>query len=117
MTGLAHTGDPDTSHTAVIRLDPQARLNLKEALLTLLDGHPMTDDELTAAYVSEAEAQKVPPLMDLHSVKRRRSELHTRHHVVMDTGLRRPSLHRKPSVVWALRMPVDEARLIVKGNL
>lgn len=110
---LSHAGDPWTSADAAIQLGPEARATLKDALITLLAEKPRTDDELVAAYTSHAETNRWPLLADLHSVKRRRSELHTIHHVVQPTGETRPSRMGRKSVVWELAVPEEHARIIV----
>lgn len=107
---LTHTGDPDTSRTAALQLDAQGRQSLKEAIITLLEAKPRTDDELVAAYASHAEMNRWPLIADLHSVKRRRSELVHVHGVVRDSGQRRLSNQGRKSVVWELIGPAEEAR-------
>ena len=112
-TPLAHNGDPQTSHDAVIQLDPEGRSTLKDELLVLLDERPRTGDELTAAYAHQAEFRRWPTYLDMHNVKRRLSELHTRHHVIRESGETRPSRLGRNAVVWELAVPLDEARTIV----
>lgn len=113
-TPLSHSGDPETSTTAALQLDAQGRLSLKEAIITLLDERPRTGDELIGAYTARAEVNGWPLIADLHSVKRRLSELHTIHHVVKESGDTRPSNHGKAATVWALSTPAEEARIIVR---
>lgn len=110
---LSHATDPETSSTAAVRLDPQGRLSLKEAIITLLDERPRTGDELIAAYASHAEQNRWPLIADLHSVKRRLSELHTTHHVVRESGETRESRMGRKATVWELAVPAWEARLVV----
>lgn len=110
---LSHSADPETSTTAALHLDPQGRLSLKEAIITLLDERPRTGDELIAAYASHAEQNRWPLIADLHSVKRRLSELHTTHHVVRESGETRESRMGRQATVWELAVPADEARIIV----
>jgi len=112
-TPLAHNGDPQTSHDAVVQLDPVGRATLKDALLVLLDERPRTGDELTSAYAGQAEFRRWPTYMDLHNVKRRLSELHTRHHVIRESGETRPSRLGRKAVVWELAVPLEEARIVV----
>lgn len=110
---LAHAADPWTSENAAIQLDASAKLALKLAIITLLDEHPRTADETTRAYVSNAEVNRWPLLVDLHNVKRRMSELHTLHRVTRKSGVTRPSAMGRPTVVWELAVPAVEARTIV----
>jgi hypothetical protein len=110
---LSHTGDPETSTTAALKLDAEGRQSLKEALITLLDEKPRTGDELTAAYFHQAEFRHWPQFSDRHNVKRRLSELHATHHVIRESGTTRESLLGKQATVWELSVPVDEARVIV----
>ncbi len=113
VKGLSHSGDPLTSGLAVIQLDPEGRASLKDALLLMLGEKPMTADELTSAYVSRAETNQWPIYVDHHNVKRRLSELHTKHHVIRESGETRPSRMGRASTVWTLSVPLEEARVIV----
>ena len=113
INAMSHTHDPETSSLAAVRLDKHASARLKDALLVLLDEKPRTADELTAVYFHQAEMHRWPLLDDAHNVKRRLSELHSRHHVIRESGDRRPSRLGKASTVWELSVPVEEARLIV----
>lgn len=112
-TPLTHQNDPDTSTTAVIRLDAEGRRSLKQAIITLLDERERTDDELAAAYRARAESERWPLVMDLHSIARRRSELVHIHGIARDSGARRLSNMGRKAAVWTLSVPVDEARAIV----
>lgn len=113
---MSHTNDPLTSDLAAVQLDKHASAKLKDALLILIDEKPRTADELTAAYAHQAEFRRWPTFLDLHNIKRRLSELHAKHHVVKESGDRRPSRLGKPSTVWELSVPVEEARLIVAAS-
>lgn len=111
---LSHTGDPDTSHMAALQLDAQGRQSLKEAIITLLDEKPRTDDELASAYRTRAEVNQWPLIRDLHSIARRRSELVHTHGVVIDSEKRRPSNMGRSAVVWQLSVPAEEAKKAVR---
>lgn len=113
LTRLAHAGDPETSHLAAAQLDPEGRVSLKQAIVALLDERPRTGDELIAAYATQAEIHLWPLVADLHSVKRRLSELHKLHHVVRESGETRLSRLGRKSTVWELAVPAEEARLVV----
>lgn len=110
---MSHTHDPETSSLAAVQLDKHASARLKDALLILLDEKPRTADELTSVYFHQAEFKRWPLIQDAHNVKRRLSELHSKHHVIRESGDRRPSRLGKASTVWELSVPVEEARLIV----
>lgn len=112
LKAMSHTGDPETSHLAAIELYPDDSTKLRDALMLLLDEKPRTADELTAAYFHQAEFKRWPLIDDSHNVKRRLSELHTRFHVIRESGDRRPSRRGRASTVWELAVPVDEARRI-----
>lgn len=113
---MSHTHDPETSQLAAVRVDPNASAQLKDALLILLDEKPRTADELTSVYFHQAEFRRWPQIADSHNVKRRLSELHSKHHVIRESGDRRPSRLGKASTVWKLAVPVEEARLIVGAS-
>lgn len=113
INAMSHTHDPETSELAAVQLDKHAMGRLKDALLILLDEKPRTADELTAVYFHQAEMNRWPFLEDAHNVKRRLSDLHQKHHVIRESGDKRPSRHGRASVVWELAVPVEEARLIV----
>ena len=113
INALSHTHDPETSSLAAVQLDKHASARLKDALLILLDEKPRTADELTAVYMNQAEFHRWPIFLDSHNIKRRLSELHSKHHVIRESGDRRPSRLGKASTVWELAVPVEEARLIV----
>lgn len=110
---MSHTYDPETSNLAAVQLDKHASARLKDALLILLDEKPRTADELTAVYFHQAEFRRWPQFADAHNVKRRLSELAKKHHVIRESGDRRPSRLGKASTVWELSVPVEEARTIV----
>lgn len=113
---MSHSGDPETSRLAAIQIDPHASAQLKDALLILLDEKPRTADELTSVYYHQAEFRRWPQMADTHNVKRRLSELHSKHHVIRESGEKRPSRLGKASVVWQLAVPVEEARVIVAAS-
>lgn len=113
INAMSHTHDPETSRLAAVKLDPEGRESLKQAIIALLDEHPRTGDELIAAYASHAEVNRWPLIADLHSVKRRLSELHTVHHVVRESGETRESRMGRQATVWELAVPASEARVIV----
>ena len=113
---LSHTGDPETSNTAALKLDAEGRQSLKQAIITLLDEKPRTDDELVAAYRGRAEKSRWPLIQDMHSIARRRSELVHTHHVVVDTGERRMSNMKRPAVVWGLAVSAEFASMVVTSR-
>jgi hypothetical protein len=113
LNAMSHATDPITSKLAAESTDANVSARLRDALLILLDEKPRTADELTAVYFHKAEMERWPLLEDAHNVKRRLSELHSRHHVIRESGERRPSRQGKASTVWELAVPVEEARLIV----
>lgn len=113
---MSHTADPETSTLAAIQLDANASAQLKDALLLLLDETPRTADELTAVYMHQAEFRRWPRFEDTHNVKRRLSELHAKHHVIIESGEKRPSRMGRASTVWALAVPIDEARIVVGAS-
>lgn len=112
---MAHTNDPETSHIAALRVDPHVSARLKHAIIDLLAESPRTGDELTVAYFNLAVVNGWPWYVDRHNVKRRLSELHTTHHVIRESGDRRPSAHGRPATVWELSTSVDEARETVNA--
>jgi len=114
INAMSHTNDPETSLIAAEQVDENDTARIKDALVVLLSERPSTADELTIRYVNAAEFRGWPLVMDWHNFKRRLSELHTRHHVIRESGERRPSKRGKSSTVWALSVPVDEARVVVK---
>lgn len=107
---MAHANDPETSRIAASQVDPHGSARLKHAIIDILAEAPRTGDELTAVYFRLAELNGWPRLGDAHSVKRRLSDLHTRHKVIRESGDRRPSAHGRPATVWELSVGVDEAR-------
>lgn len=113
---MSHSHDPLTSDLAAVQLDKHASARLKDALLLLLDEKPRTADELTAVYSHQAEFRRWPTFLDLHNVKRRLSDLHAKHHVIKESGEKRPSRLGKASIVWELAVPIEEARLIVAAS-
>lgn len=113
---MSHAHDPGTSSLAAQSVDPHTSLMLKLALIDLLEEDPRNADELTDAYYNLAEANGWPVCEDRHNVKRRLSELHQRHHVIRESGDRRPSRLGKLATVWELGVPADEAREVVSGN-
>lgn len=98
---LAHRHDPVTSHVAAASVDRDEASIVKQAILDLLDEEPRADFELTPAYFSLREANGWP-LVQPHSIARRRSELHMQGRVY-DTGERRQTPFRRPAVVWAVK--------------
>lgn len=110
---MSHTHDPETSSIAAVQLDKHDSARLKDALLILLDEKPRTADELTAVYFHQAEFRRWPQFADVHNVKRRLSELAKKHHVIRESGDRRPSRLGKASTVWELSIELEEARVIV----
>lgn len=116
IASMSHANDPYTSHLAAALVDPNESAVLRKALLALLDEQPRTADELTAAYMTQAEFKRWPQIEDTHNVKRRLSELHARHHVIKESGERRPSRRGRTSTVWVLSVPLDEARSIVDAS-
>lgn len=114
ITAMSHTNDPLTSRMAAIEVDPNESAAIRDALLLLIADKPRTADELTAVYMHQAEFKRWPQLEDVHNVKRRLSELHARHHVIKESGERRPSRRGRSSTVWMLTVPVEEARVLVR---
>lgn len=112
---MSHSSDPDTSRIAAESVDPHESARLKLAILDLLGEAPRTADELTAVYFRLGEMNGWPQLHDAHNVKRRLSELHAKHHVIRESGDRRPSAHGRPSTVWELAVTLDEARTVVNA--
>lgn len=113
---MAHANDPETSHLAASQVDPHDSARLKHALIDLLAESPRTGDELTAVYFRLAEINGWPRLGDAHNIKRRLSDLHARHHVIRESGVRRPSRLGKLATVWELAMSADKAREVVKAS-
>lgn len=112
---MSHTSDPATSTLAAETVDPHKTRMLKLALIDLLEEDPRNADELTAAYYNLADVNGWPRMVDRHNVKRRLSDLHARHHVIRESGDRRPSRMGKPATVWELSLPADEARTVVNA--
>lgn len=112
---MSHSSDPDTSRIAAESVDPHDSARLKLALVDLLEEEPRTADELTEAYFNLAFVNGWPSFVDRHNVKRRLSDLHARHHVIRESGDRRPSRMGKPATVWTLAVPADEARTVVNA--
>lgn len=116
---MSHTHDPETSTIAARKVSQRRSARVRRAIVHLLAEKPRTDDELVAAYRSRAETERWPLLPVMHEVKRRRSDMHTRFHVVKpstdDYGNKttRPSTEGNPSTVWTLAVPADQARQIV----
>lgn len=113
---MSHSSDPDTSRLAAESVDPNDSARLKLALLDLLAEEPRTADELTDAYFNLAFVNGWPSFLDRHNVKRRLSELHAKHHVIRESGDRRPSRMSKLSTVWELGVPLEDARDIVTAS-
>jgi len=110
---MSHSSDPDTSRIAAESVDPHKSMLLKLALIDLLVENPRNGDELTDAYYNLAETNGWPVFVDHHNPKRRLSELHQKHHVIRESGERRPSRMGKLATVWQLAVSADEARQIV----
>lgn len=103
MRHLSHskfTRDPDTSPAAAA-LDPGEKSAVQQAILDLLEESPRADFELTPAYFALREVNGWP-LVQPHSIARRRSELHMQGRVY-DTGERRQTPFRRPAAVWAVK--------------
>lgn len=112
---MSHTSDPATSTLAAETVDPHKTRMLKLALIDLLEEDPRNADELTAAYYNLADVNGWPVFSDHHNPKRRLSELHTRHHIIRPSAIRRPSAQGKLATVWELSIPADEARTVVNA--
>lgn len=104
-TALAHRADPDASHEAARTLADTAQV--KSAIRELLAEEPRTDFQLAVAYFNLAELRGWP-MVQPHSIARRRSELRHRHHevraVLDDDGreVRIPSPDGATATVWEL---------------
>ncbi len=114
VRALSHRGDPATSREAATLLGDTLRL--KRALVELLADAPLPADEITTVYFQVAEFRRWPSYEDRHNVKRRLSELHRRHHVIRESGERRPSRLGRAATVWELAVPVGEAHRILEGS-
>lgn len=114
VRAMSHRGDPATSNEAATRLHDTSRL--KGALVELLADAPLTADEITTVYFQVAEFRRWPTYADQHNIKRRLSELHRRHHVIRETGERRPSRLGRAATVWGLSVPVEEAHRILEAS-
>lgn len=99
-TELAHTGDPDTSHTAAAALNKEDQSRMKAAILYLLDVRPVPVHQLTGDYFALRELKQWPAAKP-DSVAKRLSELVKAERVV-DTGKRVPGLYGRPVAVWAV---------------
>lgn len=113
---MFHTSDPVTSTLAASQVDPYESNRLKLALVDLLDEAPRTADELTEAYFNLAFVNGWPQLHDSHNCKRRLSDLHKKHHVIRESGDRRPSRMGKLATVWELSVPAEDARAVVNAS-
>ncbi|MEC5149198.1 hypothetical protein [Cryobacterium sp. GrIS_2_6] len=92
-TTRARESDPLTSHAAA---DSNTnRVHVKAAVLRLITGRPMTDEQLTAAYF--AELDYVPA--DLDSPRKRRSEL-TKDGVIEASGVTATGRSNRQVNVW-----------------
>lgn len=110
---LSHVDDPSTSNHAAVTLNPNTSDAIKHAIVSMLAVQPMTGDELITAYQVKAERNGWPLILDLHNVKRRLSELHTKHDLIEPTGERRDSAMGKPSSVWRLNKPEQVCHIII----
>lgn len=113
---MSHSSDPTTSFEAADTVDTHKSMLLKLALIDLLEEDPRNGDELTDAYYNLADVNGWPVFSDHHNPKRRLSELHQRHHVIRESGVRRPSRLGKLATVWELSVSADEAREVVKAS-
>ncbi|MFJ4997144.1 hypothetical protein ACIP5T_03265 [Microbacterium sp. NPDC088619] len=113
---MSHTSDPVTSTLAAESVDPHDSTRLKLALIDLLDEAPRTADELTEAYFNLAFVNGWPSFHDTHNCKRRLSDLHQKHHVIRESGDRRPSAHGRPATVWELAVSAEDARAVVNAS-
>lgn len=101
---------PDTSRAAEARLSATRTEQMREMIMdklrrfARLEGwYGMTSNEIhfnTARF--ESEISDVRRLME---IRRRVSDLHTKFHLIRDTGLRRTDAAGSPMIVWA---PVDD---------
>lgn len=109
---LAHAGDPDTSvaAAAIAALSPSSR-KVKLAIVDLLrDFGPQSADDLQRLY-ARLRADKGWPDVQLHSVKRRLSDL-VNAAVVRDTGRREQTPWGRDAAVWELVTDVGLERLM-----
>ena len=85
---LAHTGDPDVSHTAAISLTggPKSE-QVMRAIVHLLENGPLTPDQLEAAYFRD-RAEHAWPEVDLKFVHKRASEMKVHVRVLRGTRQR-----------------------------
>lgn len=113
---MSHTSDPETSTLAAEQVDAHKTLLLKLALIDLLDENPRNGDELTDAYYNLADVNGWPVFTDHHNPKRRLSELHTRHHIIRPSAIRRPSAQGKLATVWELAVSAEDARAVVNAS-
>jgi hypothetical protein len=113
VRALAHHSDPVASHEAAANLDRERDSRVKQAILQLLAEAPRADFQLKRAYASLWQANGWPELRDIHSVARRRSELHTREHrvrAVLDADgkqVRIKSPHGASATIWEL-VPAEQ---------
>lgn len=118
---MAHANDPETSHVAARRVSRRRSALLRRAIVEMLAEEPRTDDELIAAYSNLAGVNNWPTLPHQHEVKRRRSDMRTRFHVVKPlvidgVNITRPSADNNPSTVWTLAVDADMALRVVSGE-
>lgn len=104
---LARRDDPDTSKDAAANLDSATTSAVKGAILALLREEPRADHELIPAYFA-LRVENGWPLVQLHSIPRRRSELVHKDSLVRDSGDRRKSQFGVAAVVWEL-VPEENA--------
>lgn len=95
---LHHAGDPDTSRTAAA--SAVGREQVKQAILWLLDAAeaPLSAENLIGLYFHHREGMGWP-VVQLHSIPRRLSELHNAG-LVRDSGARLRNLSGRPAVGW-----------------
>lgn len=97
--GLAHRGDPATSHNAVPTAADRARL--KKALLELLERGDMTTSHLTTLYFTVASIHGWP-IVKSDSVAKRLSEL-VNAGQVSASGRTELGDYGKQVTVWSVR--------------
>lgn len=98
---LHHQRDPETSAAAAAAVNRDEASIVQEAILELLAEKPRADFELIPAYAAIREARGWP-IVQPHSIARRRSELHMQGRVY-DTEERRQTEYGRPAAVWAVK--------------
>lgn len=98
---LHHLHDPETSATAAASVNRDEASVVQQAILELLAEKPRADFELIPAYAAIRESRGWP-IVQLHSIARRRSELYTQGKV-RATPERRQTEYGRPATVWAVK--------------